>query len=55
MNWDELDWAALDRLRSLFLAGGGTQGPYWRSRGELSSYDFTYGERVGWKWDAVLR
>ena len=55
MNWDELDWAALDRLRSLFLAGGGTQGPYWRSRGELASYDFTYGERIGWKWDAVLR
>jgi len=27
---------------------------YWRSHSELASYDFTFGERIGWKWDTVL-
>jgi len=27
---------------------------YWRSHSELASYDFTFGERVGWKWDKVI-
>ena len=55
MTWDELDWAALDRLRDGFLHGGAAAGPYWQSAGDLASYDFTYGERIGWKWDHVLR
>lgn len=55
MTWDELDWAALDRLRDGFLHGGAAAGPYWRSAGDLASYDFTYAERIGWKWDHVLR
>ena len=55
MTWDEIDWAALDRLREGFLSGSAANGPYWRSRSDLASYDFTYGERIGWKWDAVLR
>ncbi len=54
MTWEQLDWAALDRLRDLFLAGQAASGPYWKTRGELASYDLTYGERIGWKWDAVL-
>jgi len=54
MTWEELDWAALDRLRALFLSGPAAPGPYWTSAGDLASYDFTYGERIGWKWDAVL-
>jgi len=53
MTWTELDWAALDRLRDGFLRG--TSGPYWQSAAELASYDLTYGERIGWKWDQVLR
>jgi hypothetical protein len=55
MNWTKLDWKALDRLRDQFLRGGTADGPYWQSPGELACYDLTYGERIGWKWDAVLR
>jgi hypothetical protein len=54
MNWTELDWPALDRLRDGFLHGGAAQGPYWQSESALASYDLTYGERIGWKWDHVL-
>ena len=55
MTWTDLDWAALDRLRDGFLHGGAAAGPYWKSAEDLASYDFTYGERIGWKWDHVLR
>ena len=55
MNWETLDWPALDRLRERFLAGSTAAGPYWQSAGDLASYDLTYGERIGWKWDQVLR
>ncbi|HEY9250807.1 MAG TPA: small ribosomal subunit Rsm22 family protein, partial [Rariglobus sp.] len=55
MNWEQLDWTALDRLREGFLNGGAADGPYWRSASDLANYDLTYGERIGWKWDAVLR
>ncbi len=54
MTWEELDWNALERLRTRFLAGPGPA-PYWRSRSDLASYDLTFGERIGWKWDQVLR
>ncbi len=55
MTWTELDWPALDRLREGFLHGGAAQGPYWKTTSTLASYDLTYGERIGWKWDQVLR
>jgi SAM-dependent methyltransferase len=55
MTWEELDWPALDRLRGGFLSGAAASGPYWTSRSDLESYDFTYGERIGWKWDHVIR
>jgi len=55
MTWEELDWSALDRLRAGFLEGAPNSGPYWKSTSDLASYDFTYGERIGWKWDQVLR
>ncbi|MEZ5413486.1 MAG: class I SAM-dependent methyltransferase [Opitutaceae bacterium] len=55
MDWTKLDWAALDRLRDGFLHGGAAAGPYWQSESALASYDLTYGERIGWKWDQVLR
>jgi len=54
MNFAELDWDALDRLRIRFLQGG-SDGPYWRSESELACYDTTFGERIGWKWDQVIR
>ena len=55
MNWESLDWEVLDRLRETFLTGDKTAGPYWHTITDLECYDFTYGERIGWKWDAVLR
>lgn len=55
MTWSELDWSALDRLRDGFLSGKAAHGAYWQSASDLASYDFTYGERIGWKWDQVLR
>ncbi len=55
MTWTDLDWPALDRLRESFLSGAAGKGPYWQSEAELASYDLTYGERIGWKWDHVLR
>jgi hypothetical protein len=54
MTWSELDWPALDRLRAGFLAGPSAGASYWQSRADLASYDFTYGARIGWKWDAVI-
>ncbi len=54
MTWSQLDWNALDRLRAGFLSGSAAAGPYWQSPSDLASYDFTYGARIGWKWDAVL-
>ncbi|RXK56968.1 hypothetical protein ESB00_09815 [Oleiharenicola lentus] len=55
MTWETLDWEVLDRLRETFLTGDKTAGPYWHTITDLECYDFTYGERIGWKWDAVLR
>lgn len=54
MTWETLDWEVLDRLRETFLTGDKTLGPYWHTITDLECYDFTYGERIGWKWDAVL-
>ncbi len=54
MTWDELDWTILDRLRDGFLRGGAVAGPYWQNHDDLAHYDFTYAERIGWKWDHVL-
>ena len=51
-----LDWSALERLRATFLArDAASSGPYWQNSDTLAAYDVTYAERVGWKWDALLR
>jgi SAM-dependent methyltransferase len=54
MNWTELDWPSLDKHRERFLEGKPSDGPYWESAADLASYNLTFGERIGWKWDAVL-
>src|SRR5258705_4326271 len=54
LTWDTLDWAALDRLRNTFLAGEPAGANYWMSRSDLENYDFTFAQRIAWKWDAVL-
>jgi len=55
MTWEELDWDALARLRRRFIGEEPFDGPYWVSESQIASYDFTYGERIGWKWDHVVR
>jgi len=55
LSWQTLDWAALDRLRGIFLAGEPAGAAYWSSPNDLANYDFTYAQRIGWKWDAMLR
>ena len=54
MTWSELDWSSLNRHRERFLEGKPCDGPYWTSSTDVASYDLTFGERIGWKWDAVL-
>jgi SAM-dependent methyltransferase len=54
MQFDRLNWAVLDRLREGFLTGAAANGVYWKSHDDLDQYDQTFGERIGWKWDAVL-
>lgn len=55
MDWESLDWEVLDRLRATFLSDARASGPYWHTITDLECYDLTYAERIGWKWDAVLR
>lgn len=54
VTWETLDWSVLERLRAGFLTGSAASGPYWQSLDDLAHYDFTYAERIGWKWDHVL-
>lgn len=54
MDWDAVDWDSLERMRTAFLAGTSGQADYWQSESDLASYDFTFGRRIGWKWDCVL-
>lgn len=54
-DWQKVSWDALERLRQGFLDGGaGLRKDYWRGTVELESYDQTFAQRIGWKWDAVL-
>ena len=55
MQFDRLNWTILDRLRTGFLSGTAAGGVYWKSHDDLDQYDQTFGERIGWKWDTVLR
>lgn len=54
LTWETLDWEILDRLRQGFLAPQRSGRAYWQSEADLAHYDFTYGERIGWKWDGLL-
>jgi hypothetical protein len=54
MNWQSVDWPALERLRAIFLQGTARAADYWQSAADLASYDATFAQRIGWKWDWVL-
>jgi SAM-dependent methyltransferase len=49
-----VDWQALNRLRTAFLDGTAGSQDYWHSETDLASYDQTFGQRIAWKWDYVL-
>lgn len=51
---NEIDWRALKRLRAKFLEGRAGEGDYWQAESDLASYDATFAQRIGWKWDYVL-
>ena len=53
-NAFDIDWSALGRLRQSFLAGTAGVEDYWRQESDLASYDATFAQRIGWKWDLVL-
>jgi hypothetical protein len=54
MNWPSIDWKALERLRAAFLKGTAGANDYWQNESDLASYDATFAQRIGWKWDHVL-
>ena len=53
-HWSSLDLATLRKLRTRFIERTAGERDYWKSAHELALYDATFGERIGWKWDAVL-
>lgn len=54
MDWTQIDWRALERLRADFLRGSASHSDYWQCESDLASYDATFAQRIGWKWDYVL-
>lgn len=54
MNLDAINWDALARLRVAFLTGTAGAADYWQTETDLASYDATFAQRIGWKWDYVL-
>jgi SAM-dependent methyltransferase len=55
MDWQTIDWKALDRLRSAFLDGTAGAQDYWRNDRDLECYDQTFGQRIRWKWNYILK
>lgn len=55
MNWESIDWKALERLRAAFLEGTAGERDYWQNESVVASYDATFAQRIGWKWDYVLK
>lgn len=54
------DWAQLQNLRQIYVAGKSTTNPsagvavYWDSQTLLRDYHHTLGQRIKWKWSAIL-
>lgn len=41
-------------MRQGFLAGSAGVKDYWQHESDLASYDATFAQRIGWKWDYVI-
>jgi len=48
------NWEILRRLRECFLGETFTKSSYWESEEVLLQYDFTFGQRILWKWLSVF-
>ncbi len=59
MDLQPADWDRLRKLRSAFLERAESARPeslpdYWSSTRDLELYEATFGQRIAWRWDAVL-
>lgn len=54
IDWKQVDWKAVLRLREGFLGDQAGRDDYWRNEGDLATYDATFAQRIGWKWDFLL-
>lgn len=54
MDLEKVDWLALEKMRAAFLEGSAGARDYWQTPSDLASYDQTFAQRIGWKWDYVL-
>jgi len=52
---DDLNWKILGNLRQRFLDGTAGESDYWETTSELEQYDATFAQRIGWKWDFVIK
>lgn len=51
-KWTPADWQRLEELRAGFLQGKSQD--YWRNERDLQLYEAVFGQRIAWKWRAVL-
>ncbi len=49
------NWKILEHLRNCFLSEDFSPESYWKNAEVLAQYDFTFAQRIGWKWDSVIR
>lgn len=52
-SWRKEDWERLRRLQAGFWAGGVPAA--WQDERDAMLYEAVFGERIVWKWEAVLR
>lgn len=53
--WQTIDWRILEELRAHYLnPGSHGVADYWGSAKHLEHYDYTFAQRIGWKWRAVI-
>lgn len=54
MDIESVNWDRLIELRNQFIGNSPENGDYWDSVHTLESYDQTFAQRIGWKWDYVI-
>jgi hypothetical protein len=51
---ENVNWQRLHELRQIFIGETRSEGDYWLEPNTLESYDATFAQRIGWKWDYVM-